>query len=149
MIIDTLSNATLYSGLSSRIQQAFAYLQQTDLENAETGKYEIDGTNVFALVQEYESKPMAEGKWEAHRRYIDVQYIVRGNEQIGYVHISHLTPGDYDADRDFLPLTGEGEYLTLFAGDFMLLFPDDGHMPGLVVGGSGPVKKVVVKVAVE
>ena len=133
MIIDTLTNAALYAGLSPRIQQAFDYLQQTDLANAEPGKYEIDGANVFALVQEYESKPMAEGKWEAHRRYIDVQYIVSGTEFIGYSHIGRLTPGDYDADRDFHLLSGKGIFLTLSAGDFMLLFPDDGHMPGLAV----------------
>jgi YhcH/YjgK/YiaL family protein len=149
MIIDRLANSHLYAGLSPRIERAFQYLQQTDLQTIEVGKYEIDGKNLFALVQQYSTKPKAQGKWEAHRRYIDVQYIVQGREQIAYAHLSRLTQGEYDAVKDFLPLSGEGDYLTLSSGDFMLLYPEDGHKPGLALADPSVVKKVVVKVAVE
>jgi YhcH/YjgK/YiaL family protein len=63
--------------------------------------------------------------------------------------MSRLAPGAYEADRDFVPLAGDGDFLTLTAGDFMLLFPEDGHMPGIAVGASSPVKKAVFKIGVE
>lgn len=149
MIIDRLANSHLYAGLPPRIERAFQYLRETDLQATAVGRYELDGKNLFALVQEYSTKPRAQGRWEAHRRYIDVQYVVQGTEQIGYAHLSRLSAGEYDAVKDFLPLSGEGDYLTLSSGDFMLLYPKDGHMPGLALAEPSAVKKVVVKVAVE
>ena len=149
MIIDRLANSHLYAGLPPRIQRAFQYLRDTDWQTTEVGRYEVEGTGLFALVQQYSTKPRADGKWEAHRRYIDVQYVVQGTEQIGYAHLSRLVEGEYDAAKDFLPLVGEGDYLTLSSGDFMLLYPEDGHKPGLALADSTAVKKVVVKIAVE
>ena len=149
MIVDQLANAHLYAGLSPRIARALEYLRQTDWQTTPVGKYEIDGSNLFALVQQYSTKPRAEGKWEAHRKYIDVQYVAEGTERIGHAHLNRLVPGQYDAGRDFLPLSGEGDYLTLASGDFMLLYPEDAHKPGLMVADPAVVKKVVVKIALE
>jgi YhcH/YjgK/YiaL family protein len=100
------------------------------------------------MSQEYNSKLPEQGKWEAHRRYIDLQYITVGTERIGYAHLSRLAQGDYNLEKDFLALTGTGDFVTLSAGDFMLLFPEDAHMPGMAVDAPIPVKKVVVKIAV-
>jgi biofilm protein TabA len=148
MITDRLTNAHLYLSLGARIQRAFEYLQQTDLRTLPTGRYELDGKNLYVMSQEYSSKLPEQGKWEAHRRYIDLQYVVSGTERIGYAHLSRLAQGDYIPEKDFLGLTGDGSYITLSAGDFMLLFPEDAHMPGMAVGDPVPVKKVVVKVAI-
>jgi YhcH/YjgK/YiaL family protein len=101
------------------------------------------------MLSQYETKPKPQGVWEAHRRYIDLQVVVQGIEQIGYSHVSRLTPGVYEVERDFMPLAGEGDFLTLTAGAFMLLFPEDGHMPGIAVGAPHPVTKAVFKIAVE
>jgi len=149
MIADTLNNAALYRGLSPRIALAFDYLLGTDLRQAAAGTFEIDGRRVYAMVQEYVTLEQAQGAWEAHRRYIDLQYVVTGAERIGYAHLSRLTPGEYDRGRDLLPLSGAGDFLSLGHGDFMLLFPEDAHMPRLAVAAPETVRKVVVKIAVD
>jgi len=149
MIIDRISNAHLYEHLSPRIKRAFDYLRRTDLAALAPGRYDIDGDTLYVMLSQYETKPRTQGAWEAHRRYIDLQVVIQGTEQIGYSHLSRLTPGLYEADRDFVPLAGEGDFLTLTAGDFMLLFPDDGHMPGVAVGAPNLVKKAVFKIGVE
>ncbi|MCB0106950.1 MAG: YhcH/YjgK/YiaL family protein [Caldilineaceae bacterium] len=160
MIIDRLSNlnASFYpslfaaagtSGLVSRLQAGFNYLQQTDLSAVPAGTVQIDGDRVFAMIQEYNTKPRAQGFWESHRKYIDIQYVVSGVEQMGYVNIAQVTNGAYDADKDLIMHEGSGSFILLPAGMFTLLFPNDVHMPQIAVDNPHPVKKVVVKVAVE
>ena len=146
MVIDQLQNASQYYGLGGRIEQALRYLQSTDFSQVAPGRYELDGANLFALVQEYDSKPKEKGFWEAHRQYMDVQYVFRGEELIGYANLAHLQTGEYDESRDFLPLQGEGEFMRVRAGGFMILAPQDAHMPGIASGEPSAVKKVVVKV---
>lgn len=145
MIIDQIHNAQLYFAVHPRLQPAFAYLQQVDCASLAVGRYEIDGANLYALVQEYETKPQEAGLWEAHRRYLDLQYLFRGAEKIGYANLKHLTPGEYQASQDFLPLSGPGDFFTLQSGDFVILLPEDAHMPGLAVNTPAPVKKIVLK----
>ncbi len=113
------------------------------------GKYEIDDQNVYAMVQAYNSKPLAEGKWEAHKQYIDIQYVADGIEKIGFAPIGHMKVAqDYDAAKDFMLLEGSGDFVTVRKGTFVILFPGDAHMPGMAVNEPEPVKKVVVKVKV-
>ncbi len=149
MIIDQINNASLYYSVHSKFKHAFEYIQQMDVNNIPAGRYEIDGENMYALVQEYNTKLKEQGVWEAHRRYIDLQYVVQGAEGIGYANITHLQQDEYQASKDFLPLHGEGDLVTVHSGSFVLLFPEDAHMPGMAVGTSAPVKKVVIKIAVE
>ncbi len=149
MIIDRINNAHLYYAVNARFKHAFDYIYQIDVHTIPAGKYEIDGENMYALIQEYNTKLKEQGFWEAHRRYIDLQYVVQGAEGIGYANINHLQQGEYDAKKDFLPLFGEGDLVTLKSGSFVLLLPEDAHMPGMAVGESTPVRKIVVKIAVE
>ena len=161
MIIDQLSNVTssFYpnllaadapnSGLAQRLKAGFDYLQQTDFSTLEPDTVEIDGKQVFAMIQKYNSKPRAQGFWESHRKYIDIQHVVDGVEHMGYANIDNLTPGNYDADKDLIVHEGSGSFVVLHPGMFALLFPVDGHMPQIAVESPHPVKKVVVKVAVE
>jgi YhcH/YjgK/YiaL family protein len=148
MIIDRIDNAHLYNTLHPNFKRAFDYIRQIDVETIPAGRYEIDGDAMYAMVQEYNTKSKDEGKWEAHRRYIDLQYIVQGAENIGHSNIHQLQQGEYDANKDFLPLDGDGNFFTLQSGYFVLLLPEDAHMPGLAVASPAPVKKVVVKIAV-
>ena len=148
MIADTLNNSRLYRGLSPRIALAFDFLHGTGPRSAASGTLEIEGRRVYAIVQEYASLDRTQGTREAHRRHIDLQYVVAGRERIGYANVSRLTPGLYDPEKDFLPLSGEGDFLTLGPGDFMLLFPEDAHMPRVAVKAPEMVRKVVVKIAV-
>ena len=84
MIIDRIENANLYKNIGERISKSFDYIKTTNLKNLPAGKYPIDGENIFALVSEYKTKLESEGKLEAHKKYIDVQYVLNGEELIGY-----------------------------------------------------------------
>ncbi len=148
MVIDQLKNASLYYNLGEGIAAALRYLQNTDATKVEPGRYALDGDKLYAMVQQYDTKPKAQGFWEAHRKYLDVQYVAQGTEHMGFAHFSQLRPQPYDAEKDFLKLEGEGEFLLMRAGTFMILGPDDAHMPGMAVDQSQPVRKVVVKVRI-
>ena len=149
MVTDRLTNAALYRSLGPRIAAALDYVRATDFSAMPDGRHDIEGDHIFALVQRYPSKPLADGRWEAHRKYIDLQLVVSGTEQIGYVSIDQLTAEPYDAERDLTWLAGAaGQWITLPAGHFMLLWPGDAHMPGVQVGSASDVLKVVVKIEV-
>lgn len=149
MVTDRLANAHLYRSLSTRIAAALDYVQATDFSQVADGRYVLDGDRLFALVQRYDARPMAQGRWEAHRKYIDLQVVVSGREQIGYVSIDQLTAEPYDADKDLLWLSGTaGQWFTLPSGHFTLLWPGDAHMPGIEADAPAHVLKVVVKIAV-
>ncbi len=149
MITDHIRNAALYFGMNTGLEKALRYLQKTDFTNMEPGRYEIDGDDVFALVQQYNSKPLAEGKWEAHRKYTDVQYVVAGTERMGYGQTGDFkTVKAYDPESDCLFLEGSGNMLLAKAGTFAVFGPEDVHMPTIAENTPQPVKKVVVKVRV-
>lgn len=147
MIIDRIKNAHQYYPVHARFQQAFEYILQGKTDDLPVGRYELDGSNLFVLVQEYGTKPVEEGFWEAHRRYIDLQYVASGTEGMGYANIHSLQQEEYQPAKDLLPLHGEGDQVILNAGSFVLLFPEDAHMPGMAVGSPEAVRKIVVKIA--
>jgi biofilm protein TabA len=148
MILDQLTNSHVYYSLHPRIATAFDYLHRTNLSTLNIGRNEIDGENLYAMLQQYTSKRREQGLWEAHRRYIDLQVVIQGVECIGYANIDRLTQGAYDAGKDFLPLFGEGDFLTLQNNNFALLLPQDAHMTGIALGAPAPVKKIVIKMAI-
>jgi YhcH/YjgK/YiaL family protein len=150
MIIDKFENVHLYKGLSKRIEKAFKYIRETDLKNIKPGKYEIDGENIFALISEYKTKSEAEGKLEAHRKYLDIQYVISGEEQMGYVPLNGqqiLEP--YKEENDVMFFTGDKSFTKVSAGMFAIFFPEDVHMPGIQTGDSSLVKKLVIKVRIN
>lgn len=150
MIIDHIERAPLYNGIGARIRAALEYLAKTDFSGMKDGRHDIDGDKVFALVQRYETKPRNQGKWETHRRYIDVQYVASGAEVMGYAPAGGLTViQPYSGERDCTFYTGAGDFVTACAGTFIVFFPEDAHMPCLACETPVPVVKVVVKVAVE
>lgn len=146
MILDHLSHAELYYGVGARFERGLRWLRDNDLASMAPERYEIAGDNVFAMVQEYDSKPMSDGFWEAHRAYADIQLVVAGHEQMGVAPIEQMQVGDYDESRDFVAVDGEGLFVPMSAGQFMILWPQDVHMPQMAAGTPSPVKKVVVKV---
>jgi len=149
MIIDQLSHAENYAALGDRIKAGLDYLAATDLSGLKPGRYELAGSDLYVLIQDNVTKNPADGKWEAHRQYIDIQYLVSGPESIGYAPIEKLQPaGDYDAARDFQLLQGQGDRLTCETGTFMIFYPQDAHMPGLAAGQPLQVRKAVVKVRI-
>jgi len=146
MIIDRIENAALYGGLGERIALALASVQA----KREPARYDMDGEKVYTLVQQYETKPESLGKWEAHRKHIDVQYVAAGIERIGWANINRLKLSEpYDDSKDVAFYQGDGDFMTVPAGWFVILFPEDAHMPGIAVDARAPVTKVVVKVRVK
>ena len=147
MVIDHLTRAESYSALRPAFRDAFAFLKRADLATLAPGTYEIDGRNVYALVQDYQTKPAAEERWEAHRRYIDLQYVVSGAERFGCAPAGRMTAGPYDEDKDMERPEGSGEFVTLLAGEFIVLWPGEPHMPGMALAEPAAVRKVVVKIS--
>jgi len=149
MIVDKIGNAALYYNAGPRVRKALEFLEKLDMAALEDGKVEIEGEDVFAFKVEYTSKPRSESAWEAHRNYIDVQFIVDGNECIGYEYIGNLNvTQEYDVETDSMLLEGEGSMVKCGSGTFMLLYPQDAHMPGVQDNGPCEMKKVIVKVRV-
>ena len=150
MILDRLENAAFYRSLSPRIAAALEYLRATDFSALADGRHEIDGDRLVAMVQRYRTKPLAKARWEAHRRYLDVQYVVEGDERIGYAPVLKDSPvaEPYDADKDVMFYAVQGDLLQVSAGSFAIFAPQDIHAPGLV-GGAPPVVRDVLKVVMK
>lgn len=148
MIIDQLRNAGSYYGLNDRITKGFQYLQHTDFLSLEAGKYEIDGDNVYAFVQHYDTKPRHEAVWEAHRLYLDLQFVVAGKEKIGYANVQNMKLiQTYNEIKDSSYYEGEGSFIVCPPGTFVLLFPEDVHLPRIwLEERREPVIKVVMKI---
>jgi YhcH/YjgK/YiaL family protein len=150
MIIDRIENAPMYIGLGPRIAQALRHLQSADLAALAPGKHDLDGENLFVVVAEYETKPIDQAFYEAHRKYIDIQLLARGTERMGYAHVKDLKVVEpYDAERDFVKLKGDGQLFTVRPGEFVLFAPHDAHMPALAVDKPQPAKKIVLKIRTE
>lgn len=149
MILDKLHNLSLYRILDPQFGAAFDYLSQTDLSALAPGRYEVQGTDVYALVQEYPTRTRAEGRWEAHRNHIDLQFMLAGEELMGVANVGDLRSlGDYDPVKDAEHLEGDGIFLTVPEGWFVIFGPEDAHMPCLQPGRPSTVKKIVLKIRV-
>lgn len=147
MILDKLEHAGWYETLSENFKKGFDYLKNTDLLNAEIGKFEIDGKNVFAIISEYDSKKHEDCRLEAHRTYADIQFIIAGREAIGYTPLSNQEiTAEYLPEKDIIFFSGETTQLPLEAGMFAIFFPQDIHRPCMQITGPEKVKKVVIKV---
>jgi len=152
MIMATLSNLHWYKILSPNFAKAINYALTTDFSSLEPGKYEVDGDNVFAIVNEFTTKPPSECDPECHLEYTDIQIVLSGTEKFGYTPLDQQEPSvAYNPENDvaFYSLPEEEiNYLTLRAGQFIIFFPSDIHQPEVFNHQPGLVKKVVLKVAV-
>ena len=150
MIFDTLENCNMYYALNENFKEAFDFIKKAESENLSAGKYEIDGKSVYAIVQEYDSKNPYDFKIEGHTKYIEIQYIWSGVEEIEVVNIKKATGGEgYIEEREVEFYKG-GENTARFIlekGEYGIFYPDDIHKPGLMhQGKSTPVKKILLKV---
>jgi biofilm protein TabA len=129
------------------------YLQSADFSRMELGKYEIDGSKIFALVQEQQTAPKAERRPEAHAKYIDIQYVIEGTDLIGFglPDPANEVEEDLLAPKDlvFLKNVQNEMDLVLTSGMYGIFFPEEVHRPNCQYGVSAKLRKVVVKVAAE
>ena len=157
MIRDQIQHAGVYNSLIPAWAKALQWLSSHDLPALAPGRHDVEGDRLFVMI---EHGPLAERRdadavWETHRRYADLQYVVRGAERFGWVpRESGLTVKTlYDAKRDaeFYQPPVEPTWFTLRAGEFAAFFPQDAHAPGQRPAeyAGAPVCKAVVKLLLE
>ena len=150
MIISSLNDTLLtenYTACHKRLGKALEALRDLVNSEAEDGKYVIDGEDIYASVMTYETKAESEKKFETHEKYIDIQYIVSGEEIIGSANIALLQAADGDGeDIAFYSMPDSYGRITFNAGELAIIFPGEPHAPGVALGEPSVVKKIVVKV---
>jgi YhcH/YjgK/YiaL family protein len=148
MILDQLSGAARYASLHPGFRAGFAFLARPDLVDLETGKYELDGEAVFALINRDPGRGRAGARLEAHRKYIDIQFLVAGSEEIGWRPTPQCRQAvePYSDERDVAFFADEPlAWINLPVGGFMIYYPEDAHAP---LASTGDNVKAVIKVAV-
>ena len=151
--VNTIEFAKQYNRNKVNWDKAFAFLKETNLDTISPGKYAIDGDNVYAIVSDGKPKLMEEAKWEAHRKYIDIQYIISGKEKMGLAPISKAAVIDeFNESKDVgfynIP-DSDSQYYTAEPGTLLLFFPLDAHRPGIRTEGCDWDKKIVIKVKAD
>ena len=147
--IDQAQFAKQYHLNQAAWDKAFAYLKNTDLKTLANGRHVIDGDNVYAIVTEAPTKDYDKTAFESHKKYIDLQYVITGEEKMAKAPVSSITVNKpYDEAADIAYYTGEGKIYTVPAGTFMLFFPGEGHRPNITPGGNKVDKKIVIKIKV-
>lgn len=154
MVIGNIKEAdTGFKKYPDRIRKALNFLKDTDFSQLPDGRIDID-EGMYANLQRYETRVPNSGKPEAHRLYIDVQYVVEGEEEMGWCPINpDLEPvAPYDEEKDLIfyqNLVPEST-VPLRKHDFAILYPHDVHRPcGSLYAEPTKVTKVVVKIAVN
>lgn len=150
MLYTNIRFAEKYDYLAEKFKLGYAFLRREDLPGLADGAYPL-GQGVTANVQSYATDPAQEKRFETHDRFIDIQYIVSGEELFGVADRDTLTPDTpYDAEKDiaFYKTPAHQTDLYLRAGSFAVVTPEEGHQPGRAAGAASQVKKVVVKVPV-
>jgi biofilm protein TabA len=150
MILASLVDSAIYEVLGPRVAAGFRYLRAFDPATAE-GRYAISGDDVFALVSSYETGPSTEKRFEAHRRYLDIQLVAAGMERILHAPVGALQVAEaYSESGDiaFFADPPQSSSFLLLPGDFAIFHPADAHKPGCMAGGRHAVRKVVVKVRI-
>lgn len=151
MILDHIANIDTYKNLGERIDQAIEFIKTTDFSNYSTGRNEISEDTLFFIVNEYETKNISCEILESHRKYIDLQYMLSGNEKINYeLFIDQKVKQEYDKENDYsLFYPEQNNQFVLSHGMFALFFPNDLHMPGFANNKSEAIRKIVVKIQID
>ena len=149
--IDRRELAIYYHKNPRHWDQAFKFLKSADLKNLPIGTQELEGKHLFIAVSEYDSKDKADTRYESHRKYIDIQYAIKGEELIGITTLDKVKveePYNEEKDIAFYAFDG-GDYRKATPEKFLIFFPEDVHRPSIKVNENVPVKKAVVKILIE
>lgn len=149
MLTTSLNLTEKYNYLEEKFHKAYEFLRTADLKTLPLGRVDIQGDDIYANVQEYESLDPATAKFEAHDVYFDIQYVVEGKEMFGYVAREGLKEdAPYDAANDivFFEEPAHAGFVFLAAGDCIVVAPEDAHKPRCIAGAAEKVRKIVIKV---
>ena len=153
MITDSLNNLYKYENLVPYLKDIVNYLKNNNLSLLNGGRYEILGNSVFVLIQEYHTQPASEKFMESHKKYIDIQIVLDGQEFMGYSPKELLKVKDpYNNENDIIFYENdlkEESYINVRKDHFCIFFPEDSHKPGLHLSVVRRVRKAVIKVAVK
>ena len=147
-VVAKIADAGKYVSLNPHFGKAFKFLARTDLATLAVGRYEIDGDNCWAMVQEAKLTPLKGAKVEAHRKYIDIQAPISGSETMGLMTMDAKGfAAPFDVEKDFVLFDAETKPVTLQPGEFAIFFPPDGaHAPCHSENGPRTIHKLVIKV---
>ncbi len=154
MIFDNMENKEMYRKMHRGFDKAFAFLERCLAETPDEDYYEIDGSEVYAMIQRYATVAESEIKWEAHKKYIDIQYMMNGREYIGWAKAGDIAQkNSYDEANDCIlaeyPKV-QPVFLPLYKDDFAIFFPQDLHKPKCRYDETtSQVTKIVIKIAVN
>ena len=150
MILDKIENANLYRNIHPGICKALDYIKSAAFSDLTMGRHEIDGEALFVILKEYSTKKIDGNLLESHINYIDVQYIVKGVEQMGVTMKAGQKPEKvYDDKDDYMLFDEPYDIVTVKEGMFAIFFPDDIHMPDVTTSEPSLVKKAVFKVRIH
>lgn len=149
MIMDAIKNAERYTALHKGFTKAVEFLLRPDLQKLPVARYEIDGNRIYAMISKDFGTTREDGLLETHEKYIDIQLILAGNDDMGWKPKSRCekptAPYDAQADLQFFA-DKPAAWLAAKSGTFVIFFPEDAHMPLI---SSGQIHKVVVKIAAQ
>ena len=148
MIFSTFSQSDRYAALHPLFPRAFEYIRNTELNLLTPGCYPIIGDDLFVIVEHMPGRTRAEAKLECHRRYIDIQLVLEGVDEMGWKALAdcHKPVSDYNAEKDIrffhdTPAT----WVATPPGTFCIFFPDDAHAPLVATEN---IRKLIFKIAV-
>ncbi|MBQ4131444.1 MAG: YhcH/YjgK/YiaL family protein [Clostridia bacterium] len=145
MIFDSINYIDNYKS-NLTIYKVLKFLKETDFTKVELGKYAFEGNDIYYMVQQYETKADKPHS-EVHQEYIDIQYIVSGKETIGIAPIDcEKTLLEVKEGKDCWLYSCETQPIILNSGDYMILYPNEIHKPGVAAEKPSEVLKVVVKI---
>ncbi len=151
MILAKTDDLARYDSLCPNFAAAFAFLARTDLATLPDGKHEIDGKNAWAVLSSYDTRDYGEGKFETHRDYIDVQYLLSGEEIIYWSDSATMSSTGYNDDTDKENYTDPESPIgiCMSPGVAMVLFPRDAHKANCRVSDMRRVRKVLLKIRID
>ena len=149
MSFGNIQNLKEYFFLEDAVFECFRYAKEHDLNEFGKGSHEIDGKRLFVNIVEYETVEAEKRFWEAHRDYLDIHLMLKGEEQIDMNFIQNMDVKDYVPEDDFLPMEGgKNGDVRLREGDFLICYPADAHRTAVAVNGSQKIKKAIFKVRI-
>jgi len=127
--------------------KVFLFLGDSKLSTMAPGKYPIDGDNAYAMISTGPPKKLEDVKWESHKKYIDLHYVISGKVKLGMAPVAKATVTEsYSESRDAANYTVDGKFLTATPKEFFLFFPQDAHRPDIKTDGTDSLKKLVIKI---
>jgi biofilm protein TabA len=149
MIFSTLSQSERYTKLHPLFPRAFDYIRNTDLHALPAGIHHIIDQQLFVIVEEAQGRTKEEAKLECHRRYIDIQLVLEGTDEMGWKPLVDCQQplDDYSVERDIRFFNDPADsWISTPVNTFCIFFPDDAHAP---LVSNGKIRKCIFKIAVD